>query len=91
MKKQLIFSAVCALVFFNACNSCRNIDCVFGECEAGECVCDEGYTGSDCTTEGYCANTCYWAYDGECDDGGTDADWDVCDYGTDCYDCGTRE
>jgi len=37
-----------------------------------------------------CTNTCRWAYDGECDDGGSNSDYNVCTYGTDCYDCGTR-
>lgn len=39
---------------------------------------------------GLCSNTCAWANDGECDDGGPGSLYDVCDYGTDCGDCGTR-
>ena len=31
-----------------------------------------------------------YAHDGECDDGGTGSDFAVCDYGTDCDDCGPR-
>jgi len=37
-----------------------------------------------------CTNTCYWARDGECDDGGPGAEWEECAYGTDCADCGPR-
>jgi len=28
--------------------------------------------------------------DGDCDDGGPGSDYDICDYGTDCSDCGSR-
>lgn len=37
-----------------------------------------------------CTNTCEFAFDGDCDDGGPDSDYDLCDYGTDCSDCGSR-
>ena len=40
--------------------------------------------------ESLCINTCLYAYDGECDDGGPGSDFDVCEYGTDCADCGLR-
>lgn len=39
---------------------------------------------------GMCTNTCQYASDGECDDGGPDSDFSVCDLGTDCDDCGER-
>lgn len=38
-----------------------------------------------------CSNTCDFARDGECDDGGPDAQFDVCELGTDCVDCGARQ
>ncbi len=38
-----------------------------------------------------CTDTCQFAGDGECDDGGPGADYAVCDYGTDCTDCGARD
>jgi hypothetical protein len=41
--------------------------------------------------EGICDNFCVFAYDGECDDGGPNSQYDVCDYGTDCADCGSRD
>lgn len=37
-----------------------------------------------------CTNTCRFADDGDCDDGGPNSDFDLCDYGTDCGDCGAR-
>jgi len=37
-----------------------------------------------------CDDTCDFAYDGECGDGGPGSTWDVCEYGTDCSDCGPR-
>lgn len=40
--------------------------------------------------ETLCANTCEYAYDGQCDDGGPGSEFAVCEYGTDCADCGGR-
>lgn len=37
-----------------------------------------------------CEDTCPYAFDGECDDGGPDSLYDYCDFGTDCGDCGPR-
>lgn len=37
-----------------------------------------------------CSDTCRWANDGACDDGGEGADYSVCERGTDCGDCGPR-
>lgn len=42
-------------------------------------------------TEEVCENTCQYAFDGDCDDGGPNSDYSLCDCGTDCADCGTRE
>jgi cysteine-rich repeat protein len=39
---------------------------------------------------GGCTNTCRDAFDGFCDDTGPGAQYQICDYGTDCRDCGTR-
>ncbi|MFT5353712.1 MAG: hypothetical protein ACI9KE_000912 [Polyangiales bacterium] len=39
---------------------------------------------------GGCTNTCSSANDSECDDGGPDSLYAVCDLGTDCADCGPR-
>lgn len=37
-----------------------------------------------------CADTCQWANDGVCDDGGEGAESTACELGTDCLDCGSR-
>ncbi|MFN3199615.1 MAG: hypothetical protein ACE366_14515 [Bradymonadia bacterium] len=37
-----------------------------------------------------CGNNCRFANDGECDDGGPNAQFSVCELGTDCGDCGAR-
>ena len=42
-------------------------------------------------SSGLCTDTCIFAYDGECDDGGTGALFDLCDLGSDCSDCGARD
>lgn len=47
-------------------------------------------SGTSTTTSGTCTNTCEYAHDGECDDGGSNAMYSVCALGTDCADCGTR-
>lgn len=39
---------------------------------------------------GLCTNTCLYANDGDCDDGGPGSDYDLCSYGSDCGDCGAR-
>ncbi|MEC7984561.1 MAG: putative metal-binding motif-containing protein [Myxococcota bacterium] len=47
----------------------------------------------DCDGEdfpGLCTNECAYAKDGACDDGGPNAEYSVCDLGTDCTDCGPR-
>ena len=40
--------------------------------------------------EEQCTNTCSFASDGECDDGGSGSITSLCDLGTDCNDCGAR-
>lgn len=37
-----------------------------------------------------CTNTCEYALDDACDDGGPGAEFGLCDIGTDCADCGPR-
>ncbi len=37
-----------------------------------------------------CDDTCQFASDGACDDGGPGSSFSVCDFGTDCADCGPR-
>ncbi len=43
-----------------------------------------------CNDNGKCINTCPYASDGDCDDGGPSSDFSLCELGTDCADCGTR-
>jgi len=38
-----------------------------------------------------CMDTCQYAFDGECDDGGPGSMFAECAYGTDCADCGPRD
>ncbi|MGB0916706.1 MAG: hypothetical protein ACPGU4_03865 [Flavobacteriales bacterium] len=40
--------------------------------------------------EDLCTNTCQYAYDGECDDGGPGSITSLCPCATDCADCGER-
>ena len=37
-----------------------------------------------------CSNSCEYARDGECDDGGLHSDYQECPIGSDCADCGRR-
>ena len=39
---------------------------------------------------GLCDDTCAFSDDGACDDGGPDSSFSVCEFGTDCTDCGPR-
>jgi hypothetical protein len=48
-----------------------------------------GTGGSDEPVE-LCDDTCYSPNDGDCDDGGSGSDYDICELGTDCSDCGPR-
>ena len=48
-----------------------------------------GATLSGC--DPYCNNTCAYANDGDCDDGGDGSDYSLCEYGSDCNDCGPRD
>ena len=44
-------------------------------------------TASNCVK---CIDTCQFASDGACDDGGPGSQFSVCELGTDCTDCGPR-
>jgi len=46
--------------------------------------------GGDLRSEDLCSDSCEYAGDGVCDDGGPGAQYEDCAYGTDCGDCGTR-
>jgi len=38
-----------------------------------------------------CTESCNWASDGMCDDGGSGSTHSICEFGTDCADCGVRD
>ncbi len=43
------------------------------------------------TADAQCTNTCASANDNECDDGGPNSLYSICELGTDCNDCGMRQ
>ncbi|MEC8278545.1 MAG: putative metal-binding motif-containing protein, partial [Myxococcota bacterium] len=52
---------------------------------------DENCDGIDGSTQsGLCDDSCYYSQDNVCDDGGAGASFGLCDFGTDCTDCGIR-
>lgn len=56
-------------------------------------VADEWNTDLECSNDGPnagCTDTCNFAGDGVCDDGGVGSTYNVCALGTDCTDCGPR-
>lgn len=46
--------------------------------------------GITCDRGGACGDSCTWAGDGECDDGGPGSLTSLCAFGSDCLDCGPR-
>lgn len=51
---------------------------------------DQDCNGTDNSSPSLCDNSCSYAGDGFCDDGGFEAEYGVCSLGTDCSDCGVR-
>jgi hypothetical protein len=43
-----------------------------------------------CVLNEICSNSCQFAGNGDCDDGGPGSVTSACDFGTDCADCGER-
>lgn len=75
--------------------SCGDRGCGNDECgnPCGECSGDLYCNGSSGMCEEgteMCNNACRFASDDECDDGGRDCLTSLCDFGSDCADCGTR-
>lgn len=77
--------------------------CTFEFCEDGFCfddgfvecgpnsVCQPGSGACVSTVTGeLCSNDCFFAFDGECDDGGMNSFTSLCARGSDCNDCGPR-
>ncbi|RVU48848.1 hypothetical protein EA187_05310 [Lujinxingia sediminis] len=95
-----------AMVCTNTCASARDGECDDGGTGALFDGCAYGTDCADCGSrpainepdpepepepEPVCSDSCQYANDGECDDGGPGAAYDVCTYGTDCSDCGSRD
>ena len=65
--------------------------CCSGVWDGSTCLGDDtGGTSDDSAGNGCCSNSCEYANDRTCDDGGPGSDFGVCDLGTDCADCGPR-
>ncbi len=88
----------------DSCASARDGECDDGGANSLYAVCDLGSDCGDCgirTEEEFraqldangrqCQNTCAYANDNECDDGGPGSLNSLCSYGSDCNDCGARE
>ncbi|WP_135210825.1 DUF418 domain-containing protein [Vitreimonas flagellata] len=88
----------------DSCASARDGECDDGGANSLYAVCDLGSDCGDCgirTEEEFraqldangrqCQNTCAYANDKECDDGGAGSLNSLCAYGSDCNDCGPRE
>jgi hypothetical protein len=66
------------------------LGCLCGECARG--FCDEAAEPAACdrsATE-LCNNSCIFAGDEDCDDGGRGCKFSLCEFGSDCADCGER-
>jgi len=64
---------------------------VEGDTDTGSSTGHPADTGTPDDTGTLCSDTCMYAGDGECDDGGPGALWAECALGSDCSDCGVRE
>ncbi len=87
----------------NTCRTARNGICNDTSSEPEAVGCALGTDCEDCGVVerrrqipvydeaiGLCEDSCRYAGDGVCDDGGPHARFEVCSFGTDCVDCGAR-
>lgn len=89
---MIFFSSSCkkkGCMDSSACNYSSAATKDDGTCNYG-CNTSSSSSSSSSSGGGLCTNTCSYAYDGVCDDGGAGSSYNVCDYGSDCADCGTR-
>ncbi len=68
------------------------VTCIDLGFNTGEVLCTPGCFVDDvnCSNRGDCEDSCVYAEDGACDDGGPGSTSAVCAVGTDCADCGYR-
>lgn len=71
-----------------------NGTCAYFDLFGGPLLCAADCLNADltsCSEQGICRNSCSYPRDGDCDDGGPNAQYSLCDYGSDCADCGPRD
>jgi hypothetical protein len=71
------------------CAPCCHVDCSTSEQERVNATCPSP-PPSPPMIPGVCTNTCEDNADGICDDGGDGAEYDICEFGSDCDDCMSR-
>lgn len=99
-RRELAPGEICT----DSCASARDNECDDGGPDSLYAVCELGSDCADCGVRTaadeqsmldangmLCANTCGYANDGECDDGGANSLYAICAYGSDCGDCGPRQ
>ncbi len=87
----------------NTCSTSNDGECDDGGANSLYSICDLGSDCADCGPRqaaaptptpapagALCTNTCSTANDSECDDGGPNSLYSICDLGSDCADCGPR-
>ncbi len=88
----------------NTCSTSNDSECDDGGPGSLYSICSLGTDCNDCGPRAgggavqqvapaggqLCTNTCSTSNDNECDDGGPNSLYSICDYGSDCNDCGVR-
>jgi hypothetical protein len=94
-----ISTALVAALFFSACgdDDSRPSLTDAGRLDGGGVRSDAGPAPDGARVDGggssgeLCTETCTYSDDGACDDGGEGSKFSLCDFGTDCIDCGPRD
>lgn len=79
---------ICAIAGFYGDGECDTF-CLLYDFDCDDSAFCDPATGQ-CSGFEVCSDDCPTAFDGECDDGGFDAMFIFCSFGTDCGDCGPR-